>query len=78
MRRISSGYCPEFSDHASTVAGLMKKQILIYGLFGGVLIVLLKLIEYRFLVIEHSIEIYSGLVALLFAVLGLEYLAAIT
>jgi DNA-binding CsgD family transcriptional regulator len=49
----------------------MKKHILIYGLCGGLLIVLLKLIEYRFLVIEHSIEIYGGFVALLFAVLGI-------
>ena len=49
----------------------MKKHILIYGLCGGVLIVLLKLVEYRFLVIEHSIEIYGGLIALLFAVLGI-------
>jgi NarL family two-component system response regulator LiaR len=50
----------------------MKKHILIYGLCGGVLIVLLKLIEYRFLVIEHSIEIYGGLIALLFAGLGIS------
>jgi DNA-binding CsgD family transcriptional regulator len=49
----------------------MKKHILIYGLCGGVLIVLLKLIEYRFLVIEHSLEIYGGLIALLFAGLGI-------
>src|SRR5437016_14588561 len=49
----------------------MKKHILIYGLCGGVLIVLLKLVEYRFLVIEHSIEIYGGLIALLFAALGI-------
>lgn len=49
----------------------MKKHILIYGLCGGVLIVLLKLIEYRFLVVEHSIEIYGGLIALLFAALGI-------
>jgi DNA-binding CsgD family transcriptional regulator len=49
----------------------MKKHILIYGLCGGVLIVLLKFVEYRFLVIEHSIEIYGGLIALLFAVLGI-------
>jgi DNA-binding CsgD family transcriptional regulator len=49
----------------------MKKHILIYGLCGGMLIVLLKLVEYRFLVVQHSIEIYGGLVALLFAVLGL-------
>ena len=49
----------------------MKKHILIYGLCGGALIVLLKLVEYRFLVVQHSIEIYGGLIALLFAVLGI-------
>jgi DNA-binding CsgD family transcriptional regulator len=50
----------------------MKKHILIYGLCGGVLIVILKLVEYRFLVIQYSIEIYGGLIALLFAVLGIS------
>ena len=49
----------------------MTKHILVYGLCGGVLIVILKLVEYRFLVIQHSIEIYGGLIALLFAVLGI-------
>ena len=53
----------------------MKKQTLIhaliYGLCGGILIVLLKLIEFRFLVVEHSIEIYGGLVAAMFAGLGI-------
>ena len=49
----------------------MKKHILIYGLCGGLLIVLLKLIEYRFLIVEHSLEIYGGLIALMFAVLGI-------
>ena len=53
----------------------MKKNILIYGLVyglcGGLLIVVLKLVEYRFLVIQHSIEIYGGLVALVFACLGI-------
>jgi DNA-binding CsgD family transcriptional regulator len=49
----------------------MKRHILIYGLLGGILIVALKLIEYRFLVIEHSIEIYGGLIAAVFAVLGI-------
>jgi DNA-binding CsgD family transcriptional regulator len=49
----------------------VRKTILIYGLLGGVLIVGLKLIEYRFLVVEHSIEIYGGLVALVFAMLGI-------
>ena len=53
----------------------MKRQTvlhgLIYGLTGGALIVILKLIEFRFLVVEHSVEIYGGLIALLFAALGI-------
>ena len=35
------------------------------------MIVVLKLIEFRFLVVTHSIEIYGGLVALIFASLGI-------
>ena len=49
----------------------MKKYVLIYGMCGGLLIVALKVIEYRFLVVEHSIEIYGGLVAAIFAGLGI-------
>jgi DNA-binding CsgD family transcriptional regulator len=45
--------------------------VLIYGLIGGILIAALKWTEYRFLVIEHSIEIYGGLIAATFAVLGI-------
>jgi|CZLA01.1.fsa_nt_gi NarL family two-component system response regulator LiaR len=50
---------------------LMKRHVLIYGLIGGILITVLKWTEYRFLVIEHSIEIYGGLTAATFAVLGI-------
>jgi two-component system, NarL family, response regulator LiaR len=49
----------------------MKRNVLIYGLIGGILIALLKWTEYRFLVVEHSIEIYGGLIAATFAVLGI-------
>jgi DNA-binding CsgD family transcriptional regulator len=53
----------------------MKKQILIYGLLygvcGGLLIFFLKYIEYRFIIVEHSIEIYGGLIALLFVSVGI-------
>lgn len=49
----------------------MRKHVLLYGLLGGVLIAGLKLIEYRWLVVEHSVEIYGGLVAALFAGLGI-------
>jgi DNA-binding CsgD family transcriptional regulator len=48
----------------------VKRHVLIFGLIGGVLITLLKWSEYRFLVIEHSVEIYAGLTAVTFAILG--------
>ena len=50
----------------------MKKAVLLYGLSGGLLIAALRLVEYRFLVVEHSIEIYGGLIALLFAIVGIR------
>ena len=49
----------------------MKKTVLIYGILGGLLIAALKMIEYRFLVLEHSLEIYGGIVALIFSGLGI-------
>jgi DNA-binding CsgD family transcriptional regulator len=49
----------------------MPKHVLLYGLLGGVLIAALKLIEYRWLVLEHSVEIYGGLVAAVFAGVGI-------
>ena len=49
----------------------MRKHVLLYGLLGGVLIAGLQLIEYRWLVVEHSVEIYGGLVAAVFASVGI-------
>ncbi len=49
----------------------MKRHVLLYGLVGGILIVVLQWTEYRFLIIEHSIEIYGGLIAATFAILGI-------
>ena len=49
----------------------MKRHILLYGLVGGVLILVLKVTEYRFLVVEHSLEIYGGIVAAIFASVGI-------
>lgn len=49
----------------------MKKTVLLYGLLGGGLITLLRLVEYRYLVLEHSLELYGGIVALLFALVGI-------
>jgi DNA-binding CsgD family transcriptional regulator len=59
-------------QHAQTLVKLgMRKHIILYGLLGGVLIAGLKFIEYRWLVVEHSIEIYGALVATVFAAFGI-------
>jgi NarL family two-component system response regulator LiaR len=49
----------------------MKRHVLIFGLVGGLLIATLQYTEYRFVVIEHSFEIYGALVAILFAAFGI-------
>ena len=49
----------------------MKRHVLIFGVVGGLLIAVLQLTEYRFVVIEHSVELYGALVAILFAAFGI-------
>jgi DNA-binding CsgD family transcriptional regulator len=49
----------------------VKRIILIYGACGGLLIVILQVVEYRFLVVEHSLEIYGALIAAIFAGVGI-------
>jgi NarL family two-component system response regulator LiaR len=50
---------------------IMKRHVLIFGLVGGLLIATLQYTEYRFVIIEHSVELYSALVAILFAAFGI-------
>jgi ATP/maltotriose-dependent transcriptional regulator MalT len=49
----------------------VKRVVVVYGVAGGLLVAALRLVEYRFLVVEHSVEIYGGLVAVLFASAGI-------
>ena len=49
----------------------MRRHVLIFGLVGGLLIAPLQYTEYRFVVIEHSVELYGALVAILFAAFGI-------
>jgi NarL family two-component system response regulator LiaR len=49
----------------------MKRHVLIFGLVGGALIAALQYTQYRFVVIEHSVELYGALVAALFAAFGI-------
>jgi NarL family two-component system response regulator LiaR len=69
FRRIGG---PGISTAALPYALAVKRIVLLYGLCGGVLMAALKAAEYRFIVIEHSIEIYGGAIALLFAVIGIR------
>jgi len=49
------------------------KQILLYALIGGVLIALLKLIEYQHFIRAYPGEVYGGLVAVIFTAVGVYF-----
>lgn len=49
----------------------MTRTVLLYGVSLALLIALLKVVEYRFLVRDLSLEVYIGLVAALFTGLGI-------
>lgn len=49
------------------------KRVLFYGLLGGILIALLKILEYNYFVHAYPSEIYGGLLAVLFTGLGLYF-----
>jgi DNA-binding NarL/FixJ family response regulator len=49
------------------------RRIVLYGIAGGALIALLKVVEYRTFVHAHPAEIYGGLVAVLFTALGIHF-----
>lgn len=47
------------------------KMIILYGFSMAVLLFLLKWLEYRFILINHSFEIYIGIIAIVFMALGI-------
>lgn len=47
------------------------RRVLLFGGAAGILIAVLRLVDYRFLVIEHSFEIYGAIIATLFAAVGI-------
>ena len=49
----------------------MSRNIIIYGLALAGLLILLKWLEWRFIIIDHAFEVYSGALALLFTGLGI-------
>jgi DNA-binding CsgD family transcriptional regulator len=51
----------------------MTRQVALYGVAGGVLVALLKLLEYKYVVHEYPAEVYGGLVAIIFTALGIYF-----
>ncbi len=49
----------------------MRKTILLYGLALAVLIFTLKALEYKYFVRDLSMEVYVGLIAIVFTVIGI-------
>jgi DNA-binding CsgD family transcriptional regulator len=49
----------------------VRRTVLLFGLVGGTAVALLNFVEYRWLVVDHAVEVYGGLVAVIFVVLGL-------
>jgi DNA-binding CsgD family transcriptional regulator len=48
----------------------MIRQILLYGLVGGVLIGVLKFIEYKHFIQSYPSQVYGGLLAVIFTAVG--------
>lgn len=48
----------------------MRKTVIIYGLSLAALVLVLKLLQYRFLIRDLSVEFYAGILALIFTVVG--------
>lgn len=48
-----------------------RTQIALYGLALALLVLLLKWLEFKFLILNHSQEIFAGIIAVLFTGLGI-------
>ena len=48
-----------------------NKTILLYGMALAILLFLLKWLEWRFIVYDHAVEVYSGVIAIIFTGLGI-------
>jgi len=47
------------------------KQVFLYGVALAALLFLLKWMEFNFIILHHSFEIYAGMIALIFTALGI-------
>lgn len=49
---------------------LKTRHIILYGFLLAVLIFILKWLEWKFLIVNHSLDIYTGLIAVFFTIFG--------
>ena len=50
---------------------LRIRHILLYGLVLAILVFILKWLEWKFLIVRNSLDIYIGIIALFFTILGI-------
>lgn len=63
VKIISSGHLP--------LAPGPCKNIILYGLFMAILVFILKWLQWKYLITDNSTEIYIGLIAVFFTLLGI-------
>jgi two-component system, NarL family, response regulator LiaR len=49
---------------------LKTRHIILYGFLLAILVFALKLLQWKFLIVDNSIDIYIGLIAVFFTILG--------
>lgn len=50
---------------------LKKRPIILYGILLGILVFALKWLQWKFLIIDNSLDLYIGLIAVFFTILGI-------
>ena len=50
---------------------IRNKEIILYGISLAILFLVLRFLEFRFLIISHRFELYAGCIGILFTLLGI-------
>ena len=74
--RAAPGHCgrdarPPRRPSTSALNSHRLKRVLLYGTIGGVLIAILKFVEYQHFVRAYPAEVYGGILALIFTAAGI-------
>jgi NarL family two-component system response regulator LiaR len=55
-----------------------NRSVLLYGASLAVLLLLMKWLEWRFIIVDHAFELYAGALAIIFTLLGIWLAAKLT